>query len=199
MAELDDADELEQEPRYSGAHRAFVRNPTDPENLGRPQVSVPEVSGDGLIGERAWPVHPWPGMRPPPPSGTAVVIFLNGDPSHPAYLGTWHGAVGEVHADLQAAGAYGFPSPLGHVVILDDAGDKVVVKHRNGQVVRILADGTVEVGTPSGRVKLAGGGARVARDGDPVQVSVPPGTFGNPTEVTLDGIITDGSAKVESG
>ena len=71
-----------------------------------------------------------------------------------------------------------------------NTGDVVIV-HKSGSFLKFHSDGSVEL-SPNTTLKIAGGGAALARVGDSVQVSVP--SIG-----TCTGTITSGSAKVEVG
>ena len=78
-------------PTFYGKYRGEVVNPLDPSGLGRVQVSVPDVMGDGRM---AWAMPCLPGAGPGvgffaiPPVGAKVwVEFERGDPDYPIWSG----------------------------------------------------------------------------------------------------------------
>ena len=72
---------------------------------------------------------------------------------------------------------------------------EVLLLHKTGSLMRFNNDGSVEL-DPNTVLKLAGGGAAIARVGDPVQAT---GTDPQGGTVTVTGTITGGSSKVQSG
>lgn len=78
-------------PAFFGKYRGVVENPLDLQGLGRVQVSVPDVLGDGKL---AWAMPCLPGAGPSmgffaiPPQGANVwVEFERGDPDYPIWSG----------------------------------------------------------------------------------------------------------------
>lgn len=78
-------------PTFYGKYRGEVANNFDPQGLGRVQVGVPDVLGDGTM---AWAMPCLPGAGPSvgfftvPPVGAAVwVEFERGDPDYPIWVG----------------------------------------------------------------------------------------------------------------
>ncbi|HYW16732.1 MAG TPA: phage baseplate assembly protein V [Allosphingosinicella sp.] len=78
-------------PSFYGKYRGEVATNFDPQGLGRVQVSVPDVLGDGKM---AWAMPCLPGAGPSvgffaiPPIGAAVwVEFERGDPDYPIWTG----------------------------------------------------------------------------------------------------------------
>jgi hypothetical protein len=87
--------------QFFGKYRGKVENNIDPMMLGRVQVSVPAVLGDGSL-SWAMPCVPYAGSGVGffaiPPSGANVwVEFEGGDPDYPIWTGCFWG-VGEVPA-----------------------------------------------------------------------------------------------------
>jgi hypothetical protein len=88
-------------PQYFGKYRGKVENNIDPMQLGRIQVSVPDVLGDGSL-SWAMPCVPYAGsgvgLFLVPPTGANVwVEFEGGDPDYPIWSGCFWG-VGEIPA-----------------------------------------------------------------------------------------------------
>ena len=82
-------------PSYFGKYRGEVTNPLDPQGMGRVQVSVPDVYGDGSL---AWAMPcapfagPGVGLFAVPPMGAKVwVEFERGDPDYPIWSGGFWG------------------------------------------------------------------------------------------------------------
>jgi len=87
--------------KFFGKYRGKVENNIDPMQLGRVQVSVPAVLGDGRL---AWAMPcapyggPGVGFFAVPPGGANIwVEFEGGDPDYPIWSGCFWG-VGEVPA-----------------------------------------------------------------------------------------------------
>jgi uncharacterized protein involved in type VI secretion and phage assembly len=78
-------------PLFFGKYRGKVENPADLKGLGRIQVSVPDVLGDGKM---AWAMPCLPGAGPsvgfyaiPPKDAKVWVEFERGDPDYPIWSG----------------------------------------------------------------------------------------------------------------
>jgi hypothetical protein len=87
--------------QYFGKYRGKVENNIDPMQLGRIQVSVPAVLGEGTL-SWAMPCVPYAGsgvgLFVVPPMGANVwVEFEGGDPDYPIWSGCFWG-IGEVPA-----------------------------------------------------------------------------------------------------
>ena len=88
-------------PQFFGKYRGKVENNVDPMQLGRIQVSVPAVLGDGTL-SWAMPCVPYAGPQVgffaiPPRDANVWVEFEGGDPDYPIWSGCFWG-VGEVPA-----------------------------------------------------------------------------------------------------
>ncbi len=88
-------------PQFFGKFRGKVENNVDPMQLGRIQVSVPAVLGDGTL-SWAMPCVPYAGSQVgffaiPPRDANVWVEFEGGDPDYPIWSGCFWG-VGEVPA-----------------------------------------------------------------------------------------------------
>lgn len=87
--------------QYFGKYRGTVTNNIDPKQLGRVQVSVPAVLGDGFL-SWAMPSVPWAGpgvgfFAIPPVDANVWVEFEAGDLERPIWSGCFWG-LGEVPA-----------------------------------------------------------------------------------------------------
>ena len=88
-------------PQFFGKYRGQVENNIDPQMMGRVQVSVPAVLGEGSL-SWAMPCAPYAGSGVGffmiPPSGANVwVEFEGGDPDYPIWSGCFWG-LGEAPA-----------------------------------------------------------------------------------------------------
>lgn len=84
---------------FFGKYRGIVQNNNDPQQMGRIQVSVPAVLGEGTL-SWAMPCVPYAGpgvgFFAIPPNGANVwVEFEGGDPDYPIWSGCFWG-LGEV-------------------------------------------------------------------------------------------------------
>ncbi len=91
---------------YYGKYRGQVANNVDPMQLGRVQVSVPAVLGDGRL-SWAMPCVPFAGSQVgffaiPPVGANVWVEFEGGDPDYPIWGGCFWGT-GEVPASPAVA------------------------------------------------------------------------------------------------
>jgi type VI secretion system (T6SS) baseplate-like injector VgrG len=88
--------------QFFGKYRGKVENNVDPQQLGRMQVSVPAVLGDGTL-SWAMPCVPFAGPSVglfllPPKGANVWVEFEGGDPDYPIWAGCFWGT-GDVPAD----------------------------------------------------------------------------------------------------
>ncbi|MDQ1287762.1 MAG: hypothetical protein QG622_1327 [Actinomycetota bacterium] len=91
---------------YHGKHRGTVLNNVDPQQIGRIQVTVPDVP----LALSSWAMPCFPSSGPQsgiwalPGIGAGVwVEFEQGNPDHPIWSGCWYGTVAEVPALALAA------------------------------------------------------------------------------------------------
>jgi len=70
---------------YHGIYRATVMNTADPNMQGRIQVTVPMVAGP--TSGWASPCRDWKSNSTPPIGTVVWVMFEDGDPSHPVWMG----------------------------------------------------------------------------------------------------------------
>ena len=102
--------------RYFGKYRGTVVNNVDPEQRGRIQVMVPDVS-NLMPSSWAMPCFPVGGMQngffAVPLIGAGVwVEFEQGNPDYPIWTGCFYGSAAEVPAAVQTA-----PPPIPAVTI----------------------------------------------------------------------------------
>jgi uncharacterized protein involved in type VI secretion and phage assembly len=153
--------------RYYGKYRGSVINNVDPNQIGRIQVMVPDVSGT-MISSWAMPCLPVGGMLmgmfTVPPIGAGVwVEFEQGDPDYPIWTGCYWGSSAEVPAlaltvppgvsgiTLQTTLQSGIvisdlPGPTGGIMLKSPAGATLIVNDtgiyiQNGQGASIVMTG----------------------------------------------------------
>lgn len=159
--------------RYFGVYPAIVTNIVDPDNLGRIEVKLPWIGGDGGT-VRAWATLLSPyadddqGFEVLPAVDTQVVIaFEAGDLRRSYILGSaWNGreAMPESPAapnnkrliktrsgsllefdDTEGAAKVTLKMQSGHHLVLDDAASEVQLKHANGSIIKFTAGGQIEI------------------------------------------------------
>lgn len=101
--------------QYVGKHRGTVLNNVDPQQIGRLQVTVPDVPL--ALSSWAMPCFPATGIQSGtwaiPSVGAGVwVEFEQGDPDYPIWTGCYYGTAGEVPALALAA-----PPALPNIVL----------------------------------------------------------------------------------
>lgn len=160
--------------QFFGKYRGKVENNVDPQQLGRVQVSVPAVLGEGSL-SWAMPCTPYAGSGvgffTVPPTGANVWIeFEGGDPDYPIWSGCFWG-LGEVPALPAIAEIKVFKTDGITITISDLPGAGGVTIEVNPPVVatplKMVFDST--------GIKLTNGAASVALT--PASVSVNDGAL----------------------
>lgn len=163
------------ERRHFGVYPALVTDVVDPDALGRVEVKLPwlgEEAGGQEV--RAWATLCTPyadddqGIEILPSVGTQVVVaFEAGDLRRPYVVGaTWNGkeklpaapaeandvrvwktrAGSRLEFDDKAGGAkVTLSMQSGHTLVLDDATQRVQLRHANGCVVTLTAAGAIQI------------------------------------------------------
>lgn len=137
--------------RFFGKYRGAVVNNADPEQRGRLQVQVPDVSA---LDSSAWalPCAPFAasgaGFLALPSVGASIwVEFEAGDPSRPIWTGAFWAASGDAPAGSAAGPAAGglvLKASGGAMIVLNDDG----ITLDDGKGARIvLAGDTVSIGS----------------------------------------------------
>jgi uncharacterized protein involved in type VI secretion and phage assembly len=133
-----------------GKYRGRVEDNTDPQGLGRVQVSCPAGLGAGA---RAWAMpclpcaEPGVGLSMPPPVGADVLVeFEEGDPSRPILIGClWDSRF----TRPPAADDVILTTRSGHRLVLSESRNEVSVSHPGGSAVKLDATGGVELSASS--------------------------------------------------
>lgn len=145
---------------FFGKYRGKVENNLDPLQMGRVQVSVPAVLGEGSL-SWAMPCVPFAGAGVGffaiPPSGANVwVEFEGGDPDYPIWSGCFWGA-GEVPATPAVEQMKVFKTGLATITINDIPGaGGVTIETTTGAKIAITATGIEINNGMGGSIQLSG-------------------------------------------
>lgn len=135
--------------KYYSCYRGFVIDIEDPEGCNRIKVNVPQVTGRNThpvwatafdqFGGKNYGIHNLP------QKGDIVwVQFESGNPNFPLWSHGYYGK-GEKPEEFKRGNVYGFKSPGGHTVFLDDDKDepKIRIKHSNELSITITNEGII--------------------------------------------------------
>jgi len=134
---------------YYGNYRGTIVDNEDPEKLGRVKLRVPQIAGDNVIEDWAWPKG-FPagqdfGDFMIPPEGSPVwVEFENGDPQHPIWSGGhWARQNGAVPEEAKVLGAKNRVRKSEKWVIeMNDEETEFRIKDKDGErFIEITGDG----------------------------------------------------------
>lgn len=146
--------------QFFGKYRGKVESNVDPLQLGRVQVSVPAVLGDGRM-SWAMPCVPYAGSSVGffaiPPGGANVwVEFEGGDPDYPIWSGCFWGT-GEVPASPAVAEMKVLKTAVGTITINDLPGaGGITIETTTGAKIALSASG-IEISNGQGAtLKLSG-------------------------------------------
>lgn len=161
---------------FFGKYRGTVANNIDPQGLGRVQVSVPDVLGDGTL---SWAMPCLPGAGPnvglftvPPVGANVWVEFERGDPDYPIWSGGFWNA-GDTPAPM------GPTQQLTHVW----AGDQF----------RLEVTDAPGLGALTLSISTAAGDAVLSADGTAMTLEF----AGNSVSLAMDGVtVNNGNLKV---
>lgn len=119
---------LEAFGKYYSVYRAEVSDNVDPMNQGRIKVIVPSLGSSAPLLNYAYPIAPFGGksgaMFFPPETGEMVyVMFENGNPRSPLYVGSWW-MTGDLPASFKKTPnptVRGIETKSGHKILFDDS------------------------------------------------------------------------------
>lgn len=126
---------LEAFGKYYSSYRGYVVDNEDPENLNRVLVRVPSVTGNNTHPKWAFPKNSFSGTgygsQVLPRKGDLVwVEFDNGNARFPMWS-HGHFTRDEKPEEFGSINIYGFKTPEGHIILLDDDGGKILIKSTN--------------------------------------------------------------------
>lgn len=136
---------LEKYGRYYSSYRGFVINNEDPESFNRLQLKVPNVYGNDIMTEWAWPKTfsgPQYGCQNIPEKKEMVwVEFEQGDVRRPIWNYGHFGKPGGKHdipEALRNIKNRWFKTPGGHLIEFDDNDDEIRLTHSDGKGTMVL-------------------------------------------------------------
>jgi len=146
--------------QYFGKYRGSVANNVDPQQMGRLQVSVPAILGDGQL-SWAMPCVPFAGpgvglFTLPPVGANVWVEFEGGDPDYPIWSGCFWG-LGEAPALPAIEQMKVLKTDLATVTINDLPGvGGVKIETATGAKIEITALGITIDNGMGGTISLTG-------------------------------------------
>lgn len=146
--------------KYYGKYRGKVENNVDPQQMGRIQVSVPVVLGDGRL-SWAMPCVPYAGNQVgffaiPPVGGNIWVEFEGGDPDYPVWSGCFWG-MGEVPAMPATAEMKVLKTDAGTITLNDLPGaGGITIETTTGMKIAITITGIEITNGQGATIQLTG-------------------------------------------
>jgi uncharacterized protein involved in type VI secretion and phage assembly len=208
MAERHLADLVQwQRSRVYGKHRGLVVDNADPKRLGRLRLRVPGVTGPDVVTDWAEPCVPYGGSADqgmlfiPAQHAGVWVEYVQGDPDHPIWVGTfWSTPAGETEVPKADGAAQAQPTrkilrtAKGHTIQFEDKDAEehvTVVEAVNGNVITMDKDGI--------RITDGANGHQIVLDGSGITLTDGKNA-GNAITMTSDGVTvkTDGGVRVGS-
>ena len=124
---------LESIGKYYSSYRGYVVDNNDPDGLGKLQVKIPTITRDKTHPSWAYPKSQWGGknygMQLLPVLGEVVWIeFEHGDTRFPIWS-FGHRTEGDKPEEFTSPNVYGFRSPKGQTIIIDDDEEKIIINH----------------------------------------------------------------------
>ncbi|HUW68091.1 MAG TPA: phage baseplate assembly protein V [Candidatus Nanoarchaeia archaeon] len=145
---------------FLSKYRGTVENNIDPMQLGRIQVNVPSVLGEGRM-SWAMPCVPYAGsgvgfFAIPPVGANVWIEFEGGNPDYPIWSGCFWG-VGEVPAMPAIAGMKVLKTDMGTITINDLPGvGGITIETTTGMKIEINALGIEITNGQGASIKLTG-------------------------------------------
>jgi len=146
--------------QFFGKYRGKVENNVDPQQMGRIQVSVPAVLGEGTL-SWAMPCVPYAGSGVGffaiPPNGANVwVEFEGGDPDYPIWSGCFWG-MGEVPAMPAIAEMKVFKTDTATITLNDLPGaGGITIETTTGMKIAFSVTGVEITNGQGGSIKMTG-------------------------------------------
>jgi hypothetical protein len=134
--------------KFYACYRGVVINNNDPDGLNRLQIKVPALDGNNTNPTWAWSKGQWGGkdygMQILPNKGDLVwVEYINGDARFPVWLHHSFSEGGKPE-EFSSANVYGFKSPKGNSVVINDDEDRITIKNSHGEIIEII-EGLIKV------------------------------------------------------
>lgn len=146
--------------QFFGKYRGKVESNVDPMQLGRVQISVPSVLGDGRL-SWAMPCVPYAGPKVgffaiPPVGANIWVEFEGGDPGYPIWSGCFWGA-GEVPASPGIAEMKVLKTDSGTITLNDQKGTGGITIETTGGLKIVMNTQGIELSNGSQKITIGSG------------------------------------------
>lgn len=137
---------LEYYGRYYSSYRGVVVENEDPKNQQRLKIKVPQVFGEDILDywtpAKGIPQGDQMGLYAIPDIGSLVwVSFEQGNPHYPI----WEYGSFDTNKERHTPGKFGFYTPKGHSIELNDTEGTVTITGKAGNVVTLEKDGRISV------------------------------------------------------
>jgi len=123
--------------KYYGSYRAYVHNNEDPLDMNRVQLIIPMLNPTAVDETWAFPKNSWGGKDYginllPRKADVVWVEFQNGDPDYPVWSHASY-AKGEKPKEFSSINHYGFKTPRGTLIVINDnkGEEEVLVRLNN--------------------------------------------------------------------
>ena len=123
--------------KYYGSYRAYVYNNEDPLDMNRVQLIIPMLNPTAVDETWAFPKNSWGGKDYginllPRKTDMVWVEFQNGDPDYPVWSHASY-AKGEKPKEFSSINHYGFKTPRGTLIVINDnkGEEEVLVRLNN--------------------------------------------------------------------
>ena len=146
--------------QFFGKYRGKVENNVDPMQVGRIQVSVPAVLGEGTL-SWAMPCVPYAGsgvgfFAVPPTGANVWVEFEGGDPDYPIWSGCFWG-IGEVPAMPAVAEMKVLKTDTATITLNDLPGvGGITIETSTGMKIAFSVTGVEITNAQGGSIKMTG-------------------------------------------
>jgi len=134
--------------RYYSTYRGFVVDNNDPEGLNRIKVIYPGLIPNDKVGSWAFSKGQWGannyGVQMLPQKGDMVLIeFDHGDLDYPIWSHAGYGEK-EKPEEFKNTDVYGFKTPQGNIITIDDSG-QILVKYKTGKEYIIIEENLLKL------------------------------------------------------
>lgn len=164
---------------YYGIYRGKVIDIADPDAddgspdpQGRVRVQVRSVGDTEDQSRLAYPIFSFAGAgyglkNLPPVDSFVYVLFENGSLDAPLWFGGWY-TQDQMPDDLAAAESFGWITPGGHKVVLDEQeGEEYIkVEHQNGAIITLDKDGNIFITNVDNKKVYVGKGSDAEEPND---------------------------------
>lgn len=162
---------------YYSSYRGYVINNEDPNNMGRLQIMVPAVDGSNadptwVPSKAMWGGKDY-GVHLIPNKGDVVwVEYAFGKANKPMW--SHHGwSNGQKPIEFNHPNIYGFKTPEGHIISIDDNKGEIEIKSKSGKSIKILDGGGIVIdATEMGNIEISSGKSNIALTEQGIMIDV---------------------------